>query len=152
MMIRYFVSLAGLVLFTACADPEFNSSGGGRSAAVPEGGLQKPIGSYEVRIQFLRPPSTEEDSKFFLIFSDNTTNFVDPISIKVGSLRLWMPSMGHGSAPLKIQDLGGGIFQVTNVYFIMPGDWQIQLRYQIFNSKGELSSDEQSLNFDLFID
>ncbi len=151
MSVRYFVALAGLIFFTACADPEFNSAAGGRSAQGPEGAVQKPIGNYEVQVQFLRPPATQGDSPFFLIFSDNNSNFADTISVEIKSLRLWMPSMGHGSAPVKVQNFGGGIFQVTNVYFIMPGDWQIQLRYQIINSNGEFSSDEQSLNFDLFI-
>lgn len=52
---------------------------------------------------------------------------------------LFMPSMGHGSAPTKIQhliDAQGqpvvGAYEVSNVYFIMGGDWQVNviLKYQ----------------------
>lgn len=53
-----------------------------------------------------------------------------------GSFRvsLFMPSMGHGSAPTQIQrvlDAQGapltGVFEVSNVYFTMGGDWQVKL-------------------------
>mgnify|MGYP000376060174 CR=1 FL=1 len=47
---------------------------------------------------------------------------------------LWMPSMGHGSAPTRIQrvlDPQGqpveGVFEVSNMYFIMGGDWQAKV-------------------------
>jgi hypothetical protein len=38
---------------------------------------------------------------------------------------LWMPSMGHGSAPLAINKLDVGTFSASNVFFTMKGDWQI---------------------------
>lgn len=44
----------------------------------------------------------------------------------------WMPSMGHGSAPTRIQksvDSSGtpllGTYEVSNIYFTMGGDWQV---------------------------
>lgn len=151
MIIRYSLFIASLVVVAACADPTFNSAGVGRTTALPGGSVQKPNGSYEVRIQFLKSPAVEGDSQFFLIFSNNTSKLSVPISVEIKTLRLWMPSMGHGSAPVKIEDLGGGVFQVSHVFFIMPGDWQIQLRYHILKAEGESSSDEQSLNFDFFI-
>lgn len=52
---------------------------------------------------------------------------------------LWMPSMGHGSAPTQIQraiDNQGqaivGTYQIRNMYFVMPGDWDVRvtLKYQ----------------------
>lgn len=49
-------------------------------------------------------------------------------------VRLWMPSMGHGSAPTQLQRvLDGegrlltGVYQATNVYFPMPGEWNVEL-------------------------
>lgn len=48
---------------------------------------------------------------------------------------LWMPSMGHGSAPTQTQrvvDNQGqaviGTYQIRNMYFIMPGDWDIRVK------------------------
>lgn len=52
---------------------------------------------------------------------------------------LWMPSMGHGSAPTQIQrvlDTQGqpqtGVYEISNIYFVMGGDWDVNvsLTYQ----------------------
>jgi hypothetical protein len=50
------------------------------------------------------------------------------------NVRLFMPSMGHGSHPTQVvpeyDQLGNrikGKFRVKNVYFTMPGDWEIQV-------------------------
>lgn len=47
---------------------------------------------------------------------------------------LWMPSMGHGSAPTQIQrvlDAQGqplvGAYEISNMYFVMGGDWDVNL-------------------------
>ena len=51
------------------------------------------------------------------------------------AVKLWMPSMGHGSSPVKLdhaKDAGHadvpGVFEVTHVYFVMPGDWEIHVQ------------------------
>jgi YtkA-like len=41
---------------------------------------------------------------------------------------LWMPSMGHGSAPVKIKKLGDGEYEVSEVQFIMGGKWEIKFQ------------------------
>jgi hypothetical protein len=55
-------------------------------------------------------------------------------------VRLWMPSMNHGSSPVKVfphLDLDGsvvsGVYDVKQVYFSMGGDWEIQIQIQIKN-------------------
>lgn len=47
---------------------------------------------------------------------------------------LWMPSMGHGSAPTQTErsvdaneNILPGVFNVRNVYFIMGGDWEVRV-------------------------
>jgi hypothetical protein len=40
---------------------------------------------------------------------------------------LWMPSMGHGSTPVEISREHLGVFVVQDVYFIMPGEWDIEI-------------------------
>lgn len=42
---------------------------------------------------------------------------------------LWMTDMGHGSTPTTIQRLDVGTYKVSNVFFVMPGKWEI--RFQI---------------------
>lgn len=48
------------------------------------------------------------------------------------SVKLWMPSMGHGSSPVKVERVALGSYRATRVYFIMPGEWQlvIQVHYE----------------------
>jgi hypothetical protein len=41
---------------------------------------------------------------------------------------LWMPSMGHGSAPVKIKKIADGEYEVSEVQFIMGGKWEIRLQ------------------------
>lgn len=38
-----------------------------------------------------------------------------------------MPSMGHGSRPVKVEEVSGaiGVYDATNVIFIMGGPWEI---------------------------
>lgn len=61
-----------------------------------------------------------------------TRNAVEPgVPFRV---RLWMPSMGHGSAPTQLQRvLDGegrlltGVYRATNAYFPMPGEWNVEV-------------------------
>lgn len=41
---------------------------------------------------------------------------------------LWMPSMGHGSVPTQTQRLDMGTYRASNVFFIMPGEWEIRFQ------------------------
>ncbi|MBC7386966.1 MAG: hypothetical protein H7301_12505 [Cryobacterium sp.] len=49
--------------------------------------------------------------------------------------RLMMPSMGHGSSPVKTEQLQAadgslvaGVYHATGVYFSMPGHWEIWIQ------------------------
>ena len=52
--------------------------------------------------------------------------------------QLWMPSMNHGSSPIKVVRLGAQMVRLESVYFIMPGDWE--LRLVIKNQQGEIKN------------
>lgn len=41
---------------------------------------------------------------------------------------LWMPAMGHGSAPVKLKRLDDGEYEVSEVQFIMGGKWEIKFQ------------------------
>jgi hypothetical protein len=50
-------------------------------------------------------------------------------------VKLWMPSMGHGSSPVttspKLDSSGDkvpGIFESTGIFFVMPGAWEIWIQ------------------------
>jgi hypothetical protein len=44
------------------------------------------------------------------------------------SVVLWMPSMGHGSSPVTVTRLDIGTYLANEVFFIMPGEWQIKFQ------------------------
>ena len=41
---------------------------------------------------------------------------------------LWMPSMGHGSSPTHTIRIKEGLYLVQDVFFIMPGPWDIHFQ------------------------
>lgn len=47
---------------------------------------------------------------------------------------LWMPSMGHGSAPTKVSRVAPGEYDVSNVQFIMGGRWDIKFQLKQGNT------------------
>ena len=88
-------------------------------------------------LTWTQQPTDEDGGAFTLHFwkkgGSPSGPFVDPGN-KV-AVKLWMPSMGHGSSPVKVasaKDVAGkteeGIFEASEVYFIMPGDWEIWIQ------------------------
>lgn len=57
---------------------------------------------------------------------ENPVVFIDPAATPF--VQLFMPSMGHGSSPTQVQKISVGIYKVTNVYFSMPGNWDIRIQ------------------------
>lgn len=76
-----------------------------------------------------------------------TTSGPDEFEIKIESMtsdsqlsvELWMPDHGHGSAPVEIEALGSGVFRVREVYFIMPGFWELRFNWHSDNDGREVS-------------
>lgn len=90
--------------------------------------------NYSFSIDWTEGPLKGE-SKFILRTWNKTTGTLSgPFKDVPNTLHifLWMPSMGHGSSPVKITKLGDGEYEVSNVYFIMGGAWQI--KFQILSS------------------
>lgn len=67
-------------------------------------------------------------SSFRFYFTDSE-GFVLLSTIPNIQIELWMPSMGHGSVPTKVQYLDGGIYLASNVYFIMKGEWEMRFKW-----------------------
>lgn len=57
------------------------------------------------------------------------TNFPNTLNVF-----LWMPAMGHGSAPVKIKSLGDGEYEVSEVQFIMGGKWEVKFQLKNGNA------------------
>jgi len=65
---------------------------------------------------------------------DQTAVETDMTSIP--DLILWMPSMGHGSSPTSSERIDVGTYRMNNVFFIMPGDWD--LKFQIHSNSEKI--------------
>lgn len=78
-----------------------------------------------------KPTASESGT---LVFKTYRPNLFDGTPVQVDAdvaLILWMPSMGHGSAPTTVSRLDVGTYRADEVYFIMPGEWD--LRFQIIS-------------------
>lgn len=88
-------------------------------------------GQTHAHITWAAGPQVGSESKLRLEWRRGSDHaFIEP----AGSfdVSLWMPSMGHGSAPTQIRratDENGqivtGVYEISNLYFLMPGDWQV---------------------------
>ena len=98
------------------------------SASFPEEALatvQSQSGAFivEVRTAPDQPPIREATSVEYRIR--------DASSAPVEGLKLtvlpWMPEMGHGaSITPTVTDEGGGRYVVSDVQWVMPGDWELR--------------------------
>lgn len=89
---------------------------------------------------WVKKPTRAEKGEFTLRFWNPELGTINGPYIDPGHfvfVKLWMPEMGHGSSPVITRpalESGGavipGVFNVTDVYFVMPGEWEIitQLR------------------------
>lgn len=105
--------------------------------------LTFPDGQVQAVLSWAQGPDAKGgESIMNMEWHDGSTHaLVDPGAFTV---TLWMPSMGHGSAPTMIQnavDANGqsiiGAYQVRNMYFIMPGEWDVQVSLTLPNGQTE---------------
>ncbi len=129
-----------LILFFSfgCAQPKYISE-----SDQPNSGPQAAGAKSNCDIQFSnskycliwfwenKPTSTTQGSLVFKIYRlnafDQTAIQLD--TAELPQLILWMPSMGHGSTPTVVQRLDVGTYRASEVFFIMPGEWD--LKFQI---------------------
>jgi hypothetical protein len=86
---------------------------------------------------------TKEDRAEFILafFKKNQPEvFVSPKGSI--SVQLFMPSMGHGSEPTRVEpdknlkgEIQEGRFKVTDLYFTMEGDWDIRIELKTGKKK-----------------
>lgn len=134
-----------LAATVACAQPNYQDEG------VPPAD-HKPAStcalSYAnglcVDITWEVQPTDEAAGSFLLKFySANTPEVALDPQAKV-AVALWMPSMGHGSSPVTVTPVSPGVYHATNVYFVMPGAWEIRIKLK--NDKNEIVEVVQAIN------
>lgn len=132
--------LMSLVFLQACAQPRYENviqnpnEGMGSGPQEKASACQLKFNNSGYCISWSWEKTPTESDKGSLIFKiyrgnlyDDTLVMIDPVSTP--KVILWMPSMGHGSSPTKVERLDVGTFRANEVFFVMPGDWEI--RFQI---------------------
>lgn len=129
----------------------FASAHVGNNHSTLAGHLVFKNGSVHVHATFSKAPAVGLEVPLVLETKDAVTHQNISLEDKV-EVVLWMPSMGHGSAPTQIQrvldsngDLLTGVYNVRNVYFTMGGDWEV--RVVLTNNEG--LKETQSFNMKL---
>ncbi len=67
------------------------------------------------------PDSTKYNSMKVTLIGGNLSAFDELQSL------LWMPSMGHGSAPVRIEKIDSNTYRIYDMYFVMSGDWEVRI-------------------------
>ena len=78
-------------------------------------------------------PEVSQGSRM-LVVSTNGLGQPRDLPHKFGAL-LWMPGMGHESSPITIKHIGEGLYELSNIYFIMGGHWE--LHFQLLDAENQ---------------
>ncbi len=119
-----------LLLLGACAKPRYVDGLESKLDGISgECGFLFSSENLCLKTEWVQKPTESTFGEMTLSFVDRNDNsrFVDPL--KDPFIVLWMPSMGHGSSPVKIERVDIGRYRATDIFFIMPGPWDI--RYQL---------------------
>lgn len=100
----------------------------------------------QVRTAWDNMPQARVETKLWLQF-ERRADLVPASPTEEISVELWMPSMGHGSRPTVVKpvlDAAGaavpGAFEVSKVYFVMGGDWEVRVHLTAANGQRETQS------------
>lgn len=67
-------------------------------------------------------------TKNFVLYDENKIRInsdVEEGNFDNYNVYLWMPEHGHGSYPISIRYLGDSLYELSDVYFTMPGYWTL---------------------------
>lgn len=122
-------SLFILLLLSSCADPRYVDGLQTDIDTVTGCGHIFKTENLCLKTAWVQRPSESTYGEMTLHFVDpsDETRFIDPKSDPF--IVLWMPSMGHGSSPVTIERIDVGRYKASEIFFIMPGAWDI--RYQL---------------------
>ncbi|MGO8970130.1 MAG: FixH family protein [Myxococcaceae bacterium] len=104
----------------------------GSSASIQQGFGSTPLvtvtsasGALQLAVFTNPQPPTDGDVAVRYVITDvASSQLVDGLSLAIVP---WMPAMGHGTSVVpSVSAAGGGVYNLTNVYLFMPGQWQLR--------------------------
>lgn len=131
----------GIALLSGCARPNYEmTKESDQKGGVGQGSPLQRASDCSLRFKTSRyclswawedkPTGVKAGSLVFKVYRGNVYDD-SPVETDFASrptVVLWMPSMGHGSSPTEVHRLDVGTYRATNVFFIMPGEWEIRFR------------------------
>lgn len=99
---------------------KFVLSSGTRTARGDE------IKAVSVRAIWNRGPEVGGNAKLTVFLLDAQGNRVGVEEEVFGYI--WMPGMGHGSAPIDHYKISDGVYELDRIFFIMGGYWEFHLQ------------------------
>lgn len=136
----FFLSLA----LAACADPKYvtqnQTVGGSGEQKLSQCQAQFASGACVSLNWETMPSGASYGSFLFKVFRANKGDgSAVPVDIVGGSgatltVLAWMPSMGHGAPPIRVEQLDVGTYRASNVFFTMKGDWEIRVQVKNGNA------------------
>jgi hypothetical protein len=86
-----------------------------------------------LNVEWETSPSSNNYSSLIMSFSKkDTQDLIDPQ--KTPFVFLWMSSMGHGSTPVTMEKIAVGQYRASNIYFVMPGTWDVRFQLKSGNA------------------
>ena len=121
--------LGGLWL-AACAERRYVADPGIREAAGEDCALRFRVSGNCLALHWDELPTETAYGRFILRIydladEDGFPKLVDLYSDPVVDLE--MPAMNHDSPPVTVEKLEDGTYRVSNVFFIMAGEWEIRI-------------------------
>lgn len=126
-----------IAILAGCAEPKYETV---QQAPAGNTSQSQKVTECEVLFQNSRycllwrweqmPTSTQVGSVVFKVVRANALDDSPmPVDLTaIPALILWMPSMGHGSSPTTVEQVDTGSFRARNVFFIMPGEWELKFQ------------------------
>lgn len=135
-MIGKLAATAAALFLVSCADPKYASPGGGTGPQEKSAGTraEMPASNVSVWLTWEKLPAGQQFGSFVLKFGRENLGDKSPLPLEIEgdvSVVLWMPSMGHGSSPVKVEKLDTGTYRASKVFFTMPGDWEIRIQRNV---------------------
>jgi len=114
------------------------------SAAGTEQHLTFANNTIHAHINWTVGPQAENESMMLISFKTGADHKPLDIKAKV-KVALFMPEMGHGSSPTKVEKVTGTFdYKVSKIYFSMPGKWEV--RVTLTNEDGTKETQAFSVN------
>lgn len=129
MTLLNFLLITSCLTVIACAQPNYVPESPD-VAVAPDPSPNKPVPTCSTPL-----PATQSCAALTWLISPNSTSY-SKAQLKIDTsadlydtveVLLWMPSMSHGSAPVTLTNKEAGLYEISNIFFIMPGDWEVRI-------------------------